>query len=348
MAQIAYNRLPTTLKTRQVASTTRYDWVMLFLSTWIIVGFYSDAFAHAHKAVDSFFTPWHGTIYSGLTAVIFFDAITLVGNHLKGYSWRKAIPTGYGLSFAGAAFFAVGGVGDFIWHSLFGIEFNMDAALSPTHLTIMAASALVFIGPVCALWQRTKIRHLTWAAGFPVVFSIAYVLFLVNLVTSFLNPFELVSAADSSQLVNAEAIASFIIPTAVLLGIVLSVLRRWQLPFGSMTLFFSLSYVTMTLLSTDIAANLQVALVVVALLSGLAADLLLWQLNPGPHNIRAYRWFALLVPIITYSFYFAGVQFTAGVAWTVHGWSGLLAVVGTVGLMMSFLVFPPRLPETID
>lgn len=345
MAQATYAGAAAIPKTRQINSTARYDWVMLFLSLWITIGFYSDAFAHAHHAVDSFFTPWHATIYTGLAATLLFDGITLVGNHFKGYPWRKAIPKGYTISFIGAAWFAIGGLGDFVWHSLFGIEFNLDAVLSPTHLSLMGASILVFIGSVCALWSRIKTRRLSWSKGFPVVLSIVYIFVMLSLVTSFLHPFQAVSAADNTRMIDESAIASFIVSTAIFIGVTLSILRRWALPFGATSVLVLAFFVPVIFLSGDTPINIQIALVVVGLISALAADLVLWWLKPGPSNVRAYRWFALLVPIIVYSFYFLAIQLTAGIAWTIHSWSGLIVVSGAVGIVISFLIFPPRLPE---
>jgi hypothetical protein len=67
---------------------------------WLLVGGYLDAWAHNNiPRLETFFTPWHGVLYSGFLVV----AITLLGtiftNHTRGYSWRQAVPSGYELSF---------------------------------------------------------------------------------------------------------------------------------------------------------------------------------------------------------------------------------------------------------
>jgi len=55
-------------------------------------------------------------------------------HHARGAPWGRALPPGYGLSLAGAGVFAASGVGDLLWHLLFGIEARMEALLSPTHV----------------------------------------------------------------------------------------------------------------------------------------------------------------------------------------------------------------------
>ncbi len=58
---------------------------------------------------------------------------------------------GYGLSLLGVSIFALGGVSDMIWHMLFGIEVNVDALLSPTHLLLAVGMALIVSGPLRAV-----------------------------------------------------------------------------------------------------------------------------------------------------------------------------------------------------
>ena len=116
-------------KEPQVAGGLRFDWEVIAFCTWLVLGGYSDAWAHNHvPSLETFFTPWHGVLYTGLLVTIIFLVGTYIRNRRRGYSWNKALPHGYGLSLIGVAFFALGGVGDLIWHTLFGIELNIDGA----------------------------------------------------------------------------------------------------------------------------------------------------------------------------------------------------------------------------
>ena len=45
-------------KESQVADSVRFDWIVIALSTWLVLGGYSDAWAHNHvPSLETFFTP---------------------------------------------------------------------------------------------------------------------------------------------------------------------------------------------------------------------------------------------------------------------------------------------------
>src|SRR5215467_3335240 len=102
------------------------------LALFLVCGLYLDGWAHGHGKVDkSFFTPWHGVLYS----MFFVSAIilwaTLYRNHARGYAWSKAIPSGYGLSLIATPLFIMAGAADLVWHTLFGFEVGIETLLSP-------------------------------------------------------------------------------------------------------------------------------------------------------------------------------------------------------------------------
>ena len=78
------------------------------------------------------------------------------------------------------------------------------------------------------------------------------------------------------------------------------------------------------------------------ILAGLAADLLNRVLHPGPDRVGAFRWFAFLVPVVTYSLFFGTLIATAGVWWSIHMWAGVIVQAGVVGLLVSWLVLPGK------
>src|SRR5437868_7378550 len=111
----------------------RFDWIVTVLFAILIGGVYVDGWAHNHGKVDNtFFTPWHAVLYSGYGALAGVLLAALARNHATGLAWRVALPEGYRLSLLGALVFAVAGLGDMIWHTLFGIEVGTAALLSPT------------------------------------------------------------------------------------------------------------------------------------------------------------------------------------------------------------------------
>ena len=128
-----------------------FDWLMAALSTIFLGGLYLDGWAHNHGKVDqSFFTPWHAFFYAGFALTALVLLVSAAVNWRRGYTSRAALPAGYGLALLGTAIFAAAGVGDLIWHTLFGIEEDFEALVSPTHLMLGAGLALMVSAPLRA------------------------------------------------------------------------------------------------------------------------------------------------------------------------------------------------------
>lgn len=171
-------------------SSTRFDWVIVGLSAWVVGGLYLDGWAHNHGQVDdSFFTPWHGVLYSGALGLFVFLLFHQIRNLAAGYAWRHALPKGYPLALIGMGLFLLGGLLDFAWHELFGIEVNLEALLSPTHLLLATSGVLVFSAPLRAAYARlTPAQARGWWALGPLVLAATFVLALFTFFTQFAHP----------------------------------------------------------------------------------------------------------------------------------------------------------------
>ena len=98
----------------------RFDWLMLLVGMWPLVGALTDANAHINDPqLETFFTPWHALLYSGVLAVGLCIGYVAWRNHQRGYAWTRAVPPGYGLTLVGVGILGVAGIGDLIWHSLY-------------------------------------------------------------------------------------------------------------------------------------------------------------------------------------------------------------------------------------
>ena len=177
-------------RSRPALGGMRFDWIVTVLCTILIGGIYLDGWAHAHGKVDgTFFTPWHAVLYSAFAIAGAFLVLSLLRNRLKGYPWLEALPPGYSVSLLGAIIFAVGGVLDLIWHVLFGIEMNVDALLSPTHLMLALGVVLMVTGPLRAAWLRFPAQNVAGRIKlFPAVLSIALVLSIFTFFTEYAHP----------------------------------------------------------------------------------------------------------------------------------------------------------------
>src|SRR2546428_6390745 len=99
-----------------VRATPRFEWTVVGLCTWLMSGAYLDAWAHRHLArLETFFTPWHAVLYSGMFAVLAFLAITALRNRAREAGANQALPAGYALSLAGCALFAIGAALVTVW-----------------------------------------------------------------------------------------------------------------------------------------------------------------------------------------------------------------------------------------
>ena len=170
-------------------ASTRFDWAMAILSTVLVGGFYLDLWAHAHGRTDNtFFTPWHAVLYSMLAAVGAFLSVTAWRRWHRGAPWWESLPAGYGLSLVGVALFALGGGADLIWHVLFGVEFSVDALLSPTHLVLACAGVLIVTGSLRSAWRDPARGTRQWPARIPAVLSLGLVLSIFTGFTQFVHP----------------------------------------------------------------------------------------------------------------------------------------------------------------
>ncbi len=322
-----------------------FDWVMALIFSWPLIGAYSDAWAHNHIRLDDFFTPWHGILYSGfLAAAITMFVVPLI-NMRRGVSWRQALPVGYGLSFVGVLVIFIGGPGDLLWHTAFGIEKDLDAAFSPTHLLIALAIGLIVSGPLRAAWHRDTGRAPSFGAWLPGLISLALTLSTITLITQFAHPFFYTWAAMGNQTANPDigrmlGALDIFFQTGVLMGVLFVALRRWTLPFGALTLVFAINVIGLSFM------QYHFYFIPGAVLTGLVADVLIRYLRPSAANTRALRIFAFVVPVTAQLLYFGALALNAGMWWSIHMWLGVTTWSGIAGLLLSYVAVPPALPPS--
>jgi hypothetical protein len=319
-----------------------YDWAFTVLSAWLVGGLYLDGWAHSHGRVDDvFFTPWHAVLYSGAFAIILLLSATYARNLLAGYTWLRLLPAGYGLSLAGAALFMLGGALDMLWHQTFGVEVNLEALLSPTHLLLATSGVLMVGGPLRAAWTRLSAATTRgWGALGPALFSAALTLALFTFFTEYNHPIAQPIAAvgytsSSTGFARSLGVSGIMLQSALLLGTILLLARRWSLPFGALTVLIVLPSALMSVFEDTY--NLLPA----TLAAGLLADALLRWLRPSAERPMRLRAFAFAVPALIYSLYFLTLQLTGGIAWTIHLWMGAIFLAGVAGAFVSFLIAPP-------
>lgn len=335
----------------QPTGSVQFDWIAVALTAWLVGGLFLDGWAHSHiSELETFITPWHGVLYSGFFASAAYIYAAALRNQLRGYPFRKAVPAGYGLSLLGAAIFIVGGLGDMVWHTIFGIEEDIESLMSPTHLILVLGGALIVTGPIRSAARRSP-RSTGWKALLPMVLSVTLTLSMFTFFTQFASPLaEVFATNDVSELgtfgdvyvENQElGVAGILVHSALLMGATLFMALRWKLPIGSLTIMLTLNAALMSVLEDTYP------LIIVGAISGVAADLLLWRLRPSAMRVTELRIFAIAVPAVFYMVYFAALAHTDGIGWPVELWTGSIVLAGAVGLFLTFLISPAESSQRI-
>jgi hypothetical protein len=340
---LEYGRIKANEREVYPARGLRFDWIVAILSTFLVGGLYLDGWAHNHGKVDqSFFTPWHAVMYGVMFLVAAFLFVSMIRNRVKGFAWPRLLPQGYLLSWLGVVIFVLGGVGDMIWHTLFGIEVSVDALLSPTHLILALGGVLIIGGPLRAAGMNLpQDGSRDWTTMTPMLLSVTALLSVLTFFTQFVHPLVDTLAAKGYSprpdpfFTQALGVAGILIQAALLMGLVLLIVRRWTLPFGALALILTLNSLLVSVL------NDQYALIMVALATGLIADVLLWRLRPLSDKPVRFYLFAFVVPVVFYALYFLTLLVTRGLDWTIHMWAGSIVMAGIVGLLLSFVMVPP-------
>lgn len=317
-----------------------FDRVYVAISLFFTAGLFLDGYAHNHllDSIESFFTPWHAVFYAGYFANVAWLGLAFLRGYRPGLPWRQAVAPGYDLSLIGAAVFFAGGLGDLIWHTLFGIEVGVEALLSPTHLTLALGGTLMGAGPLRAAWLRRGDRA-PWAALLSAAIVLSGFTFMTQFAQPTYNPWATASVAQAREsssafMMESAGIAGLILQAALFAGLGLYLLRRWRLPFGAFTVILGLNSFAMAWM------HFEFRQVPALLLAGLGADLLYRAWQPGPERRGPAHAFAFALTALIAAAQYAAFFLTDQVWWSVHLWAGSIVISGFVGWLLSLVAFP--------
>jgi hypothetical protein len=337
------------------ADNVYFDLAIALLGAIFAFGLYLDGWAHNHGMVDqSFFTPWHAALYGSFA----LTGVCLVGSHfyntMRGYAWDKALPRGYMPALIAVFLFAIGGLADLGWHISFGIEEDTEALLSPSHLLLAVSIFTILASPFAAIWQRNG-QPKNWLNYLPLLLSAAMILSIISFFSQFVGLMEftqlLIGRRPSEHWWrDSVSIAAVLLNTGVMAGLILFMLRRWTLPFGSVSLMLVINAALMIWMNEDNRLE-YVYFGGAMLLSGLLIDGLIFWLKPSPEKILANRIIGAAIPFIVALSLMGALQFYGmamverGIWWKIHMWLGTPVLSGILGLFLSYLVFPPAIPQ---
>lgn len=303
----------------EVAEARRNSWAGTIFSTWVVLGLYLDGWAHNAGKPEDFWTPWHAVLYSGFLAATVWFLLER----------RRGGPPAERLTVAGFALFAVAGMGDAVWHTIFGVEEDVAALLSPTHLALMVGGLLLVAGP--ARTERALgSRERGWRRFAPVTVAIALCVAVVGFFLQFVSAFHLVDPGiyvdpgdDAGAILG---VSSVLLTNVLLLAGVAWVARDWpEAPRGTFTVVVAVP----ALLLSALHAFEHVPLVAAAVLGGVAADLL---------DGRGHRRVVLAaVPALMWTTWFATFHVSWGLAWQVELWTGTVVLTVLTGMGFDLL-----------
>src|SRR5215208_4191933 len=323
------------------------DLAAALLGTWVVGGLFLDGWAHVNQpGLETFFSPWHGVFYLGFLVSTVVLA-RLVTRHQRGRFDPALVPAGYGLGLVGVAMFVAGGVADGVWHTMFGIEVGVAALLSPSHLLLLGGGLLMVTSPVRSAWSSPQLTARAPAlallpALWATALTTAVVLFFFQYLSAFVSRAPSTPAPEGPDglLTTIVGLASVLVTNLIVVAPVLLLARRWRLPFGTVALIATVGAIGLTSLR-EFALG---ALVPAMLAGGLAADLLMARLRPGPDRPGAFRSVAVLVPLLLWGAWMAVYAVAYGIAWPPELWAGVLGMACLSGLGLSVLVLPPAVP----
>ncbi|MFE3453005.1 hypothetical protein ACFXJ8_29185 [Nonomuraea sp. NPDC059194] len=320
----------------------RTDLVTALLGVWFGIGLMIDAWAHSNLAeLETFFTPWHAAFYSGFAAVSGWIMWQVLRNVRTGRRGVAAVPVGYLAGLLAIPGFALFGLADMTWHTVLGIEQNIDILFSPSHLGLVATMALIISTPVRSAWSGLGTRP-TLGQLVPALISLAFATTLVSLFLSYGDALQWSAEgivrvfSDVEGGAAGDLASSMVITNVVLLAPALLLARRWELPFGAITLLYAV--IVLMPGAQEQFENVSTLLSIVA--GGLVADLLIRWLRPSASRRGAFWAFAALSALATWTIYVLTASAISGLPAVPELWTGAPIVAGLIGLLLGVLFLP--------
>lgn len=327
---------------------TSRDAVTAGLGVFLVGGVFTDGWAHFNRpGLETFFTPWHAVLYSSLGVMAAWLAVVAwraSGGNPKRI--RTTLPPGYGLAVVGAIVFGAGGMGDLVWHQLFGIEIAIDALLSPTHLMLGAGGLLILSTAMRAQGLLGNSRKGEWTvpARLSLALTLALVVFFLLYVSAFAQPGPLEGFTptpendpghEAAELPVIASLAAYLLTTMVITLPLLVMMRgSGRAPRGGATLVVAavaaLPVIVMELPSAPLAG--AVGAIVGAIVWEFAAPASQARM---PEHTAAWAAPAGLIFLVWVG-HLAGLAFADAVRWPVSMWSGMVVLATLLAAIAGF------------
>lgn len=330
--------------------SARERWVLVGASFWLIFGLQLDAFAHATiPDLESFWTPWHAVMYSGIAACGLTLLWLLRSRLPEVVTYRSLLqetPKALRLPVIGMGLLLVGGGFDTLWHNLFGIERGLEIFFSPSHYLIISGMVLVAAGPALMFAASTSPskRQVRGADAVLLVLSAALASLPLHIYTNHATALEepmLGTGAVEPETYSLDALMvhGYVGSTVLLVLPLLLLARRWELPVGAPTALTAVPTLAMGLVLGQgeapwLPITIMVAAAVVELVARTTAPLY-QRLTPDT------RWVLLgfAGPAVVWGAVLSvGALVGGGVSWNPHMATGIVVLTGLIGAGTAYVV----------
>jgi hypothetical protein len=334
--------------TRTAVSVTspHEDAITAFLGALLVGGVLTDAWAHTNRlsTIENFFTPWHAMLYTGFAATATWTIWLAYRRRTSARWWRHDWPAGYAVGAIGAAMFAAGGLGDMVWHTVFGIEVGLKTALSPSHLLLDMGAVLLVTSPLRSWWAAGPggPRAAAGLVGLGLGVTMATVLmlnvspFVTTAPTQTYEP----GMTNASHLAAVRGLASYLIYTIVVVAPFLLVHRR-RPTFGAATAV--VGFVAAFAVLTFDVPRVQFIAALAALVGAALADLAVLRIDAvrGPDAPLRLPLAGAVVAALVWSGHLLGLHLAEGVRWPPELWAGTVVLTALLGGLLGGLAARP-------
>jgi hypothetical protein len=323
-----------------VSETNRFDRVFILFDTIILVGLFLDGWAHNNlpSTLETFFTPWHAVLYSGFLLTAIWLVYPSVKHLAQGQLMEFLGP--YRYSLVGVFLFFLGGIGDSLWHILFGIEVGFEALISPTHLLLATGGFLIGLGPILkiASGSRDKVSDAFLAA---LLFS--HLSSLLLFFTQYHSPFwSIYPAAPSTEALVVIATTGFMMHTMIFTAFIFYMYRLIGLRYGMITLYLTANIGLVGSLSEFFSA-FYLGFFIAVVIDLVCMSLIGKEMNPHGVSRTKVRAVAVLIPLLLWVYYFVLVELILGILWSFTLVSGVVVLAVICSVFVSYLIYPVQI-----
>ena len=324
-----FNKLSPTPITNQI-----HRRILIFTMIWFFSGAWIDSSAHIYLIddIETFFTPWHGVLYSGYIFSVL--VVMFIKNTMKDYKFDIGV--------LGAVVFGIGGASDAIWHTLLGIETGVEPLITPSHL-------MLFLGAFLMLDYIFTSRPLKETLDNASIFSAATSYGLVLFITLFINPFLNIWTFIQR---NDELAAGSVILQAMLASFMFIYIIRFKVSPKQMSSIYLIAFIYISI-NTSLGELDRTVLICI---SGLIMSVLIYQITKWyqtTNNDRKIQVSAALVAgsyglvFVLHLLAFSGIN-EIELSWRFYGLGGLITTPILFGYMLGNLGVSPTSGEVVS